>query len=321
MQAAKDAVQGFLHHGNKHSVDIEQEARPAVVHERVAQRQHEDVTEAVDREVHQHHHQIHVQPIKDKVVEPEQHHHNVIAVEHRHKHHGKDHEVQETLAKHQAGFRDEREVLPTETSTSNRVVVGEHVHHHIHDVIQPVIERDVVQPHVVHTTIPIHEKIEHEPFIHKGNVLPTMTMDEFTRAGHSIDSVKTKHEHIDYEGEPLKIDGKSHVGFGHLTGGHHGTTGTTGTTGLGGANTTGTGVGGTGIGSSGSGYTHERGVRDEMHNHSHTDDSSVPRSMDTTNNNSSSTSSGTSSGAPLHKSSLLNKLDPRVKTDTDGTRV
>lgn len=218
MQAAKSAVSEFLHN-KKHTVDIEQETKPAVVHERVAQSQHENITQAVDREIHQHHHQIHVQPIQDHVVEPEKHHHNVIPIEHREHTHGKDREIQTALAAQTGKFRDEREVLPVQTTQSTNVVVGEHVHHHIHDVIQPVVEREVIQPHVVHTTIPIHEKIEHEPMVHKGNVLPAMTMSEFSRAGHALTGHHKSPEHIEYEGEPLKIDGKSHVGFGGALGG------------------------------------------------------------------------------------------------------
>jgi hypothetical protein len=29
------------------------------------------------------------------------------------------------------------------------------VHHHVHEHVQPVINKETVQPHVVHTTIPI----------------------------------------------------------------------------------------------------------------------------------------------------------------------
>ena len=88
-------------------------------------------------------------------------------------------------------------------------------HHHIHDTIQPVIERERVQQHVVHTTIPVHERIDKEPVIHSGNVLPTKTLAEFETAGHSLAGGKTTGEHIDYEGEPLKIRDDSRVGFDH----------------------------------------------------------------------------------------------------------
>ncbi|EPS45293.1 hypothetical protein H072_721 [Dactylellina haptotyla CBS 200.50] len=214
MQAAKQAVSEFLHHANKHSVDIEQETKPAILHETVAEKQHENVIHAIDREVHQHHHQIHVQPIQHQVIEEEQHHHNIIPVEHRSHHYGKDQQVKKALAAEHGKFKDEQQILPVETTNQRNVVVGEHVHHHVHDYIQPVIERKRIVPHVVHTTIPIHEHVEHEPYIHKGNVLPVLSMEEFMKKGFSLKGSKKPMEHIDYEGNPLDIDGQSHVGFG-----------------------------------------------------------------------------------------------------------
>lgn len=296
MQAAKEAVSGFLHHGNKHTVDIDQETKPAVLKERVAAREHEDVTTAVDREVHQHHHQTHVQPVKHKVVEEEKHHHNVIPIEHKQHHHGKDAEVERTLADQHGAFRDEREVLPTESSRSERVVMGEHTHHHIHDVIQPVVEQETIQPHVVHTTVPVHEHIEHEPVIHKGNVLPHMTMDQFTGAGHSLTGHKKAPEHIEYEGDPLKIDGKSHVGFGReLTG----------------ANVAPNRA--EEIGSQGYTHGHGQGVRGERGNLDNlTSNDDVNRAPRTMGDNTTNT---TTSGVTPHKSNLLNKLDPRIDAD------
>lgn len=44
MEAAKQTVSQFLGHGNKHTVDIEQETKPAVLHETVSKKQHEKVT-------------------------------------------------------------------------------------------------------------------------------------------------------------------------------------------------------------------------------------------------------------------------------------
>lgn len=280
MDSAKDAVSGFLHHNNKHSVDIEQTTAPAVTHERVQEAKHENITTALDREVHQHHHQTHVQPIQDKVVEQTQHHTNVLPVEHRQHHHGKDREVELALKEQASQFRDEREVLPTQVSQSTNTLVGEHVHHHIHDTIQPVIERERLQQHVVHTTVPIHERIDKEPVIHSGNVLPTKTLAEFQSAGHSLVGGKSTVEHIDYEGEPLKIKDDSRVGFEH---GHRhigaGTTGAPGELGT----TTGA-IGAAGVAGA--------AVAGHHHHHHNTE-------------------------GP-HNSNIENKLDPRVDSDGDG---
>lgn len=64
---------------------------------------------------------------------------------------------------------------------------GEHIHHHVHEKVQPVIEREVIQSTVVHTTVPIHERIEYEPTFHPATVQPKMTMEEFRRAGGVLD--------------------------------------------------------------------------------------------------------------------------------------
>ncbi|KAF3942289.1 hypothetical protein ABW19_dt0204689 [Dactylella cylindrospora] len=280
MQAAKHVVSEFLHHGKKHTVDVNRETKPAVLHEKVTKRKHENVTHAVDREIHQHHHQIHVQPVTDKVVENEKHHHNLVPVEHRSHYHGKDREIATKLAHEHERFRDEQQVLPVEATSSSNVVVGEHVHHHVHDYIQPVIERERIVPHIVHTTVPIHEHIEHEPYIHEGNVLPTMTMAEFTRAGHTLNGSKGATEHIEYEGEPLRFGSDFRGGFG--------------------------------LGASS--YTHHKKSKSKSRSRSTSsvgeEDGRVPRSM------------ATAKKGTHHKSSLLDKLNPRIRdASPESSRV
>ena len=79
-------------------------------------------------------------------------------------------------------------MLPT---THEKVLVGtvqgEHVHHHVYEKVQPVIEREVIQPTVVHTTVPIHERIEYEPTFHPATVQPKVTMEEFLKAGGTLE--------------------------------------------------------------------------------------------------------------------------------------
>ncbi|KAF3904952.1 hypothetical protein ABW20_dc0110160 [Dactylellina cionopaga] len=260
MQAAKQAVSEFLHHGNKHSVEIEQETKPVVLHERVTEKQHENVI-----------------------------------------HHGR--------------FKDEQEILPVETTNAHNVVVGEHVHHHVHDYIQPVIERERVVPHVVHTTVPIHEHIEHEPYIHKGNVLPVMTLEEFTKKGFSFKGSKKPLEHIDYEGKPLEIDPESHVGFAksgfegtHRSEHEHGAgTGVMGAAGTAAATT-----------AAAKAYTHSSKPKSSRHSTSSLSSSDeekqsrVPRSM---------SNKEKKKGSSPRKHSWLDKLNPRVDTTQNGEKA
>lgn len=64
MEKAKKAVSNFLSNGGKHKTIIDEDVRKAVTEEHIYPQQHEEITTAVDREVHQHHHQTAIQPIK-----------------------------------------------------------------------------------------------------------------------------------------------------------------------------------------------------------------------------------------------------------------
>lgn len=66
MDKAKQAVSNFLSKDGKHDTTIDEDVREPVVKEHVHPQQHEDVVAAVDKEVHQDHHQTVVQPVTTK---------------------------------------------------------------------------------------------------------------------------------------------------------------------------------------------------------------------------------------------------------------
>ncbi|KAK6346834.1 hypothetical protein TWF696_006941 [Orbilia brochopaga] len=219
--AHRDTVTESPHYGHsrKNSVDVKQETRPAVYHELIEEKEHESVTHAVDREIHQHHHQIYIQPVTERIVEDEKHIHRTAPVEHRTRHHGKDREVASALAQERGQFRNTYYVVPASpTTSSHNTLVGEHIHHHVHNIIQPVIERQRVVPHIVHTTVPIHEHIEHEPYIHKGTVLPAITLDEFLKRGYSLDGSKQPSggASVVYEGKEVPPVNNSNTAGNHV---------------------------------------------------------------------------------------------------------
>lgn len=83
-------------------------------------------------------------------------------------------------------------------------VVDEHHHHHVYETVQPVIEREIIQPIITHTTIPIHERIEKDPSFHPKTIQPVMTMDEFLHAGGTLEG---RAERMDlFEGEPQVME-------------------------------------------------------------------------------------------------------------------
>merc|ERR1711900_31707 len=226
MDKAKAAVGSFLHKDGKHDTTVHETVNPAVTQENVTRTQHENVTTAVDREVHQDHHHTSVQPIKDREVLPEQHNHQMAGVETRNLKHGNDEHVKERLAAEQA-------------------------HHHVHENIQPVIQKETIQPSVVHTTVPVHEVHQNEAKHHTATSLPAVTMDEFKKQGGHISG---RDERTDaFAGEPCSVGGTLGGAGAHGTtsltekDGHHKPHDTHGTHSTHG---TGAGVGGMGLGSS-----------------------------------------------------------------------
>ncbi|PNP56021.1 hypothetical protein FNYG_15400 [Fusarium nygamai] len=112
---------------------------------------------------------------------PAQHHYNLVPVEHKTFHHDKEADTRANLEREAARYRDTTETHSTTHSTETAPTVsGERIHHHVHEHLQPVIQKETVQPHVVHTTIPIHETHHAAPVHHGTSTLPVKTLEEFT---------------------------------------------------------------------------------------------------------------------------------------------
>ena len=127
-------------------------------------------------------------------------------VEHRNIKHGDDSHVRERLEAERAQFKNTREVgAEQHTQSAGAAVTGEHVHHHVHENIQPVVQKETIQPSVVHTTVPIHEVHQNESKHHTASSLPAVTMDEFKRQGGHLSG---REERTDaFEGEPRSVGG------------------------------------------------------------------------------------------------------------------
>jgi len=334
MDKAKAAVGSFLHRDGKHDTTVHETVNPAVQNEHVTRTQHEKSQLAIDREVHQDHHHTSVQPIHDREVLPEQHTHNMADVEHRQIKHGNDSHVKERLAAEAAQFKNTRTVGETQhTSSRGDTIAGEHVHHHVHENIQPVIQKEVIQPHVVHNTIPVHEVHQNEPKHHTATQLPAVSMSEFRAQGGHLDG---REERTDgFKGEPKAVGGtlggKGAHGTTSLTendssrhGHHHGGLETNhgrdhivGNSG----NTTGTGNGlNDGISRS-HGNDHlsstGRGTGDELES---TGRGGVGNMGHTGSSTGISGGAGTTTSSTGKKPSLLDRLNPMKDTDNDGKK-
>ncbi|TVY13772.1 hypothetical protein LARI1_G007928 [Lachnellula arida] len=321
MDKAKAKIGNFLSKDGKHETTVHETINPAVQNEHVTRTQHNEQTKAVDREVHQDHHHTSVQPIQDREVLPEQHSHQMAGIEHRNITHGTDEHAKSRLAAEQAQFKNTREVGETQrTNAQGETIAGEHVHHHVHENIQPIIQKETIQPSVVHTTVPVHEVHQNEAKHHTASQLPPVSMSEFQSQGGHLGG---REERTDaFAGEPRSVGGTlggqgahgttslteadgSRTGTGHHHGsstGHHGSTGT------------GSAVGnnGTSIGNNGSSGNYATG------NSGLTGSSTGHNGTSVGNNGTSTGTHGSSTTTTGKKPGLMDKLNPKKDTDGDG---
>jgi len=303
MDKAKAAVSGFLSKDGKHDTTVHETINPAVQNERVTRTQHENAQTVVDREVHQDHHHTSVQPIHDREVLPEQHSHNMAATEHRSIKHGDDSHVKERLAAEAQQFKNTKTVGDTQhTSSAAPVLAGEHVHHHVHENIQPVVQKETVQPSVVHTTIPIHEVHQNESKHHTATQLPPVSMADFKSQGGGLGG---REERTDaFAGEPKAVGG---------TLGGHGAKGSTSLTEGDGGNSYGT------RSSQNTGSTGTTGTRGTSGSYGNTGTGAAGTAGSSTGLSGSGTHGSTgSTGSTQKKASFMDKLNPKVDSDGDG---
>lgn len=282
MDKAKAAVSDFMHKAGKHDTTVDETVAPAVQHETINRTHHENVTGAIDREVHQDHYHTSVQPIQDRAVLPETHEHRAVPVEHREHVHGDAAAVKARLEQEAAQFKNTRVEGQTQhTHSEAPVIAGEHRHHHVHEVIQPVVEKEVIQPHVVHTTVPVHEVHHNSAKHHAASTLPPMSMSEFKTQGGALTGREARHD--GFAGEPRAVANSS--GAASSTG-----------TGMAGSSTTGTGIG--------------------HHNHHNNTTGTTGTGMTGTGSGMTGTSGSGMTGN--QKPSMADRMNPRVDADGDG---
>jgi len=172
--------------------------------------------------VHQEHYHTTEQPVQHREALPEQHHHTELPVESKSFDHTKDADLKRSLDTERQKYHDtQTRVEGQKTHSTEAAVAGEHVHHHVHETIQPVIHKETVEPHVVHKTVPIHEVHHNEAQHHSAHSLPPVSMEDFKQHGGSL---KGREERQDFfPGEPKAFPGE-HGATGQTTGmtGSHG---------------------------------------------------------------------------------------------------
>lgn len=198
MEAAKAHVKKFISKDGQHDTSIHEKVAPAVQQETVNRTQHDQATTAVDREVHQDHYHTTEQPVHDKEVLPEEHHHTLLPTEERSYEHDDSSKVKERLAEEAGQYKNTQQKIEGEHTTSTApTVAGEHVHHHVYETVQPVVNKQTIEPHVVHTTKPIHEVHHNAAQHHTASALPAVSMDEFKKNGGALTGREERKDRVD----------------------------------------------------------------------------------------------------------------------------
>jgi len=133
--------------------------------------------------------------------------HNLKGVEHREFRHGDDQQMTQRLEQEAAQFKDQH-VRSSEKYTQGAApsVAGEHIHHHVHETIQPIVQKETIEPHVIHTVVPVHEVHHNAPQHHSASGLPAVSMADFKKQGGALTGREERYD--GFEGEPRSI-GKS----------------------------------------------------------------------------------------------------------------
>lgn len=101
-------------------------------------------------------------------------------------------------------------------------------HPDIHETIQPVVQKEVIEPSVVHTTIPVHE-IHHKSVVEDTTSLPTLSMAEYKSQGGPLTGSERRRD--SFEGPPEHLGKALDSGNDLGTIGGRGAEGTTSLTG------------------------------------------------------------------------------------------
>ncbi|KAF8902723.1 hypothetical protein CPB85DRAFT_1417184 [Mucidula mucida] len=183
---------GQTHEEEMHRLD-------PVTHEHVRHQEVEEVVRQKEKDRHVHHVQHHSIPVTQKEEKDEVHHEKIHPMTEVHEKHANTNDDTVRLDAQVQGNKDhvyhgdkERTVLDKGTA------VNEHVHHHTHHVIQPIIEKETFDRHRVHTVIPSHEEIHEAPIVHDSQQHAPISMQDFmqTYGGDSVTSGAVPHDQI-----------------------------------------------------------------------------------------------------------------------------
>jgi hypothetical protein len=153
---------------------------------------------------------------------------------------------------------------------------------HVHETVQPVIQKEVVQPEIIHTAVPVHEVHHNAARIHPTATREAVSMDEYKKKGGALSGTSTK---------------DAFMGCPQGKGSHESSS----------------------SGTQGSSGTMQQESSSTMSS-SGTSDPGMSASKTSTTNTGSNTGLGSSSSTTEKKPSLMDRLNPYKDADNDGKK-
>jgi hypothetical protein len=160
--------------------EVTQEIAPAVEHEHVKHEHETREQKVVDREIHQDHYHTTVQPLQDRDVKAVKEDTQIEATEERRINKDKEGEkIKAKVAADQAAFKSTHDEETHETKSTEATASATSVHHHLHETIQPVIEKEVIVPELTHKIKPVHEVVTEKTVDHGVTTSKPISLQDF----------------------------------------------------------------------------------------------------------------------------------------------
>jgi len=171
------------------NVDQDVQHLAPVVHQHHYRHEIEELLREREHHIHQHHIQHHVQPVLESEYLTEQIHSRVVpATTIREVHANTDKDA--ALMRAVAGTpKDTFSQAVTDRSVVDKgETVREIVHHHIHNIVQPIIEKDIHEYHRIRTTIPTTHITHEAPIVHESTAHQPIRKEDFVKGGGILSS-------------------------------------------------------------------------------------------------------------------------------------
>ncbi|GAK64844.1 uncharacterized protein PAN0_006c3059 [Moesziomyces antarcticus] len=167
-----------------------------VTHQTHQRHEVEEVLRQKEHHRHVHHIQHHTQPVLDSEHAAEQVHNKIHPVTKVHETHASTDKDATLLTSVAGQHADKYAEAPLHRQVIDKgEVVKEHIHHHIHNVVQPIIEKDTHEYHRIQTTIPTHVVTHEAPIVHESTHHKAVSKDEFLSGGGNLtNSIRSIHD-------------------------------------------------------------------------------------------------------------------------------